>query len=92
MPAVDSAKPARLLPQIVLLHMILQRPVQKHVEAARSGPRIVLCLQMDLKTKEELGVPIHEASAISCCVLHCSFTSEDLRLQLEMQRCLRSGF
>ena len=23
---------------------------------------------MDLKTKEELGVPIHEASAISCCV------------------------
>ena len=23
---------------------------------------------MDLKTKEELGGPIHEASAISCCV------------------------
>ena len=30
---------------------------------------IVFCLQMDLKTKEELGVTIHEASASSCRAL-----------------------
>ena len=35
MPVVDSAKPARLLPQIVLLHMILPRPVSKHVIRAQ---------------------------------------------------------